>query len=95
MTRVEYDALGNVTKQSSYADAYPATDSTSVSALNAAFATPPVTTRATEFAYDTAGRLVETTDAGGYKTRLTLDAAGQVTSSTAAHGVSGQERSRT
>jgi YD repeat-containing protein len=90
VTATAYDQLGNVTAQSRFADAYSASDTTTLANLEAAFASPPTSARVTQFAYDTAGRLIETTDPENGKVRLTLDAMGQVLTSTAAYGVSGQ-----
>jgi YD repeat-containing protein len=86
VTRQEYDRLGHVTKQSRYADAYTATDTTTRANLDSNFASPPSTVRVTQFNYDSAGRLVETIDPQGFSTKRVLDAVGQVTSSTAAFG---------
>jgi len=86
VTRTERDAPGNVTKQTRYFDAYSATDGTSRAILDTAFATPPATARITQFAYDSAGRLTDTTDAEGWVTHLTFDALGQVLTSTRAYG---------
>jgi YD repeat-containing protein len=88
VTRYEYDRLGNVKKQSRYADVYPASDATTLANLDSNFASPPGTVRATLFNYDSAGRLEETIDPEGYSTKLVLDALGQISESTAAYGLS-------
>ncbi|MES2442158.1 MAG: LysM peptidoglycan-binding domain-containing protein [Pseudomonadota bacterium] len=93
VTRLEYDKLGNVKVQTRYADAYSATDSTTLAILNSDFASPPNTRRVTEFNYDSAGRLEETLvtiqltpSVIKTSTKLVLDQMGQITSSTAAYG---------
>jgi YD repeat-containing protein len=88
VTRMDYDKDGNVTKQTRYADAYTASDSTTLQTLvtDSAFTSPPTTRRETSFAYDSAGRLQRTTDPEGYVTWLTLDAMGRITFSEEAYG---------
>jgi YD repeat-containing protein len=93
-TRTEYDSLGNVTRQSRYATSYATSDSTTLADMDSHFAPYSADTRITEFAYDTAGRLVETTDPDTFKTRLVLDAMGQVTSSKAAYDTDDESETR-
>lgn len=52
--------------------------------------TTPSDARVTQFAYDTAGRVNQTTDPVGTVTKLTLDGLGRATSIIEAYGVSGQ-----
>ncbi len=82
VTRIDYDKLGNVTKRTAYADPYTANDTTSLTDLTTAFASPPATKRVTQFTYDSAGRLETTIDPEGFVTKLVRDAMGQILSST-------------
>jgi YD repeat-containing protein len=83
VTRYEYDKLGAVQKQSRYEALQSVGDATTV---NNIVIVSPSLVRVTQFAYDSAGRLTDTTDPEGYVTHLALDAMGQVTSSTRAYG---------
>lgn len=91
VTRLEYDKLGNVKAQTRYAEVY--TGTVSLDALNTYYATPPATSRITEFNYDSAGRLEETLvtiqlspSVIKTSTKLVLDQMGHILSSTEAYG---------
>ncbi|MES2443102.1 MAG: hypothetical protein V4574_09750 [Pseudomonadota bacterium] len=83
VTRHEYDAAGNLTKQTRYTETFSASDSTTAADLASAY-TSPVAPQVTQLTYDTAGRLTETLDAEGNKTLLTLSQTGQTLTSTTA-----------
>jgi YD repeat-containing protein len=86
VTRFEYDKRRHVKKQTSYADAYSATDATTLANLAAAFASPPSTARLTQFSHDGAGNCYETIDPEGYSTVQWYDEKNRVVGSVVAYG---------
>jgi len=87
VTETQYDALGNVTKQIRYADRYTVADTDTATIVKAMLpSSPPASAAATSLAYDTAGRLTDTYDPTGVRTRMVLDALGQVVESAVAYG---------
>jgi YD repeat-containing protein len=74
VTKFDYDAGGRVSKQTRYFN--PVALSTTPPSAVVANAAKDVVL---QFFYDAAGRLVESWDGEGFKTRLTLDSLGQIT----------------
>jgi YD repeat-containing protein len=85
VSETQYDAAGRVTRTIRYADRYTVADSDTKASLAALIGALPATAAQTTYAYDSAGRLYDIMDALGIHTRLTLDALGQITDSTAAN----------
>lgn len=86
VTEFKYDVDGQVTDQIRYAATYTVTDSTTIATLASAIGTLPSTAQVTKYAYDAAGRLTDTYDPLNVRTRLTLDAMGNVTDIVRAYG---------
>ena len=87
VTGYAYSAQGEVTTQTRYAATYSVSDGVTQASL-ATLIGSASGSEVTSYAYDNSGRLVSTTDPLGIVTQLTLNAAGQVATSTVAYGTS-------
>jgi len=92
VTEQQLNGAGQVTKQVRYAAAYTVTDATTAATLKGMVSTAGAAE--TGYAYDSAGRLTDSTDALGTVTHLELDAAGNVTASTVAYGTGDAARTQ-
>ncbi|HLY89154.1 MAG TPA: LysM peptidoglycan-binding domain-containing protein, partial [Acetobacteraceae bacterium] len=86
VTESQYDALGEVVKTIRYADRYTVDDTTTTAQLQTLIGTLPASAVVTSYAYDTAGRVTDMTDATSGVTHYGYDALGQLTDTTLAYG---------
>ncbi|MFA5711917.1 Ig-like domain-containing protein, partial [Mycolicibacterium sp.] len=85
-----YDAGGNVTEERRYGARVTVGDATTRAQLSTQLAGQSVPVRTLQYAYDGAGRLTDTYDGVGVRTRLILDSRGRVTERILAYGTADQ-----
>ncbi len=92
----QYNAVGQRTKSIRYAAKYSVADGVTQASMKTTIlpASIPADAAVASYAYDTAGRLTDTTDALGVITHLVLDAQGQITDTYLAWGTGDQAQTR-
>jgi YD repeat-containing protein len=88
VTHVTYDKAGRVLSTYRYPAAYSATDSTTLANLDTNYATPPTDTVQTTNVYDSDGRLSDSYDGLGIRTRYQYNALDRLVTKTEAYGTS-------
>lgn len=87
VTQFGYDNAGRVTQQLRYPASYSVTDSATVASLQAQLPpSPPSDAQILSFAYDGAGRLIDSFDGAGVRTHYAYDGEGRATDVTLAFG---------
>jgi YD repeat-containing protein len=87
VTEHRYDAADRIVQTITYPSAYSVSDSATKTSLAAQIGAMPAAAVTTGYAYDSAGRLTDTTDGKGIVTRYVYDGLGQVTDEIVAYGI--------
>jgi YD repeat-containing protein len=87
ITQYGYDADGNTTLVTRYADRYTVGDSDTISTVASAIGTPTTAIK-TQYSYDGNGRLTDTIDGDGFDTHVVYNTLGEVSQRTVAYGTS-------
>jgi YD repeat-containing protein len=94
LTEQQYDAAGRVTKSLRHAAVYAISDGDTPASVQGKIGSSASQAAASSYAYDTAGRLTDVTDAMGFVTHSVLDAMGQATSIKQAYGTTDESETQ-